>query len=104
MVLIVYANQGIISATKYQEKYGLRESVGERFVRVLVCAIQRFMSRKFAKYEIIFRSFNTEVTAEEEKLPKLGTLVPSMQAHQLCTTGLMIEDYSTLLLLFPFID
>ena len=38
MVLIVYANQGI-SATKYQEKYGLRESVGERFVRVLVCAI-----------------------------------------------------------------
>ena len=39
MVLIVYANQGIISATKYQEKYGLRESVGERFVRVLVCAI-----------------------------------------------------------------
>ena len=41
------------------------------------------MSRKFAKYEIIFRSFNTEVTAEEEKLPKLGILVPSMQAHHI---------------------
>ena len=86
MVLIVYANHtALVQQPNIMKNMAYANQQANAFAAYVlrVSAIQRFMSRKFAKYEIFFRSFNTEVTAEEEKLPKLGTLVPSMQAHHI---------------------